>query len=493
MDFGGRLLKLALMRHPSRIRHLPRRIKAAAAGAIVFALLMAAFSVRAAVLWSHPETVLVCNNGRGEDILHGAIKPQDSNSIGTLYLRIRVDPVSDSVIKAIGEFEAAFVFVQNGQEHVGIGNAHGAWAYCAVNVPKNKKGYEDFNSATPEPARFWEYMRAGVPKYIAFKIEYVPGQDARITAWLSPDLSLRSTDLNQPTNLITHFEANATFDEIHLIHRGEGAGWKFSEMVAGTSFDDLLLAHFWQRGWFIALAGGGSLAGVAGVVQLLERRRARRRIRQLERERAVATERARIARDIHDELGASLTKIYKLAEMLDQHTEPAGLRAVPKTISNTARDTIQSMDEIVWAVNPKNDTLSEMADYLVYFAQDFLRPTGIALTLDVALNLPAIPVAAELRHNLFMAAKEALNNAVKHAAASKIRFGLDFAADRLAVEIADNGRCFRPEAVTTSGNGLDNMRRRMAAIGGELILQNEPGKWTIVKLQVSLPQSKIIA
>jgi signal transduction histidine kinase len=406
---------------------------------------------------------------------------------------MRVDPAADSAIKSSGEFEAGFVFVEKGQEHVGIGNGRGAWAYCALNVPKNKKGYEDFNSGTPEPTHTWEYMRAGVPKFIAFKVEYVPGHDARITVWLNPDLSVGATEMNQPANIITRFEADATFDEIHLIHRGTGVGWKISQMVAGTSFDDLLLAHFWQRAWFIAVAGGGSLMGVAAVVQLLARRRARRRIRELEREGAVATERARIARDIHDELGASLTKIYKLAEMMDQDHAAAGARAVPKTIANTARDTIQTMDEIVWAVNPKNDTLSEMADYLVYFTEDFLRPTGIACVLDVALNLPAIPVAAEQRHNLFMVVKESLNNVVKHAAASKIRFGLDFAGDWLTVDIADNGRGFRPEEAKIMGNGLDNMRRRMAAIGGELILQNEPGKWTIVKLQVRLADDKTIA
>src|SRR6202030_2150849 len=137
-------------------------------------------------------------------------------------------------------------------------------------------------------------------------------------------------------------------------------------------------------------------------------------------------ERARIAQDIHDELGASLTKIHKLAEMMVRHKpEEDNTVNLSKTISNTARDTIQTMDEIVWAVNPKNDTLKEMADYLVFFTEDFLRPSGIDCCLEVPLNLPGIPVTAEVRHNVFMVVKEALNNAVKHAAAGQIRFGLD--------------------------------------------------------------------
>jgi signal transduction histidine kinase len=493
MDFGRNSIRLAVMCQPRPIGFCRRRILVMRAGIVLCVLFAATLPAPGKILWSHAGSVLASMNGAGEDILHGAIPPQDSNSISTLYFRLRIDPLADSAIKSIGEFEAGLVFVEKGQEHLGIGNSRGAWAYCAMNVPKNKKGYEDFNSATPDPGKTWEYIRAGVPKYIAFKIEYVAGQDARVTVWLNPDLSAGSTEMSQPTNITTRFETTATFDEIHLVHRGEGPGWKFSEMVAGTSFDDLLLVPFWQRGWFVAVAGGGLLIGVAGVIQLLERRRTGRRIQQLEKEQAVAAERARIARDIHDELGASLTIICKLAETVSQDHGPAGTGAIPKTIADTARATIQTMDEIVWAVNPKNDTLSEMADYLVYFAEDFLRPAGITCQLEVPLKLPPTPVAAEVRHNLFMAVKEALNNVVKHAGAREVRFGLELAGHRLTVEIADDGRGFRAEEAQGAGNGLDNMRRRMSAIRGETILHSQPGEGTSVKLQVPLSESKTLA
>lgn len=164
-------------------------------------------------------------------------------------------------------------------------------------------------------------------------------------------------------------------------------------MVAGTSFEDLRLTHFWQRGWFFAVIGNELLVAVAGVVLLFKRRRTQRQIRRLEQERAVAAERARIARHIHDELGASLTKIHKLADTMDKHDErPDHTGVLSKTISSTARDTIRSLDEIVWAINPKNYSLNEIADYLVYFTEDFLRPTGIACALDVPLKLPNITV-----------------------------------------------------------------------------------------------------
>jgi signal transduction histidine kinase len=488
MDFDGPMVKLAVMHVTSP--HYPGGHRLRLLAGLVLGVLLASWPARGTILWSHPETIQVCNNGAGVDILHGAIAPQDSNAQRTLYFRIRVDPVADSVIKSIGPLEAGFMFVEKGQEHLGIGNSLGAWAYCAMNVPKNKKGYEDFNSATPEPTHNWEYMRAGVPKYIAFKIAYRPAQDARVTVWLNPDLSGAANELNQPTNIITRFETTATFDEIRLVHRGEGAGWRFSEMVAGTSFDDLLLVPLWQRGWFIALAGGGSLVGVAGMVHWLERRRSRRQILRLEQERTVAAERARIARDIHDELGASLTKIFKLAEIMNGNPTAAATQAVPQTIAQTAREAIQTMDEIVWAVNPKNDTLGELADYLVYFTDDFLRPAGIACVLEVPLKLPATPITAEVRHTLLMLVKEALNNVVKHAGARQVRFGMEFATQQLTVEIADDGCGLPPEGRPAGRHGLENMRRRTSAIGGEISWRSRPGGGTTVKLRVPLPEHK---
>src|ERR1700677_2933998 len=124
----------------------------------------------AAVLWSHPGAVLVCSNGQGKDILHGAIKPQTSNSSGTLYFRIRVDPVADTAAKLIGNFEAGFMLVEKGQEHLGIGNASGAMAYSVLNVAAAPKGFEDFHSSAPDPPNPYEYMRGGTPRYLVLKI-----------------------------------------------------------------------------------------------------------------------------------------------------------------------------------------------------------------------------------------------------------------------------------------------------------------------------------
>lgn len=459
-------------------------------GIIWFALMNAS----GAIFWRHSGTILVRQSVSGVDITHGAVPPQDASSSNTLYFKFRVDPISDAATKSIADFDAGFVFFEKGQEHVGIGNSRQAWAYCAMNVPRSKKGYVDFNSAKPEPGFGWQYIRAGTPVCFVFKVEYVPGQDDRITVWLDPNLSLDATEFNQTTNIITRFEANATFDEIHLVQRGgSGGGWKFSDLAVATSFADLLEPHFWQQKWFPVIIIMTLIVVVALAVQLLERRRAQRQIRILEQERAVASERARIARDIHDELGASLTKICKLAEILDrQGGKDDKINGFPQMISDTARNTIQTMDEIVWAVNPKNDTLKEMADYLVYFMEDFLRPSGIVGTLDIPLALPDVAVSAEIRHNLFMVLKEALNNAVKHGAPSRVKLGLAFQQDHLMIELSDDGKGFDLDESAGLGNGLANMRKRVGEIGGELQLQSRSGVGTSVKVQVPLGKIKTI-
>ena len=196
---------------------------------------------------------------------------------------------------------------------------------------------------------------------------------------------------------------------------------------------------------------------------------------RLQRERALEQERLRIARDIHDEVGASLTKIGYLATKL------------PDTgVAAAVREVVQAMDEIVWAVNPRNDTLENMANYLVHFAEEFVRPAGIACDLDVPLSLPQRSLSADIRHHVFMVVKEALNNAVKHGSPGRIRLGLAVEGELLTVVVQDDGCGFTPAPAAAGADGLANMRQRLAAIGGQIQLDSAPGKGTTVTVKVTL-------
>jgi signal transduction histidine kinase len=156
-------------------------------------------------------------------------------------------------------------------------------------------------------------------------------------------------------------------------------------------------------------------------------------------------------------------------------------------IFTTARELTRALDEIVWAVNPQHDTLDSLASYLGRFAEDFLRVAGIRCRLDVPLRLPHWPLTAEVRHNLFLAFKEALNNTVKHAGATEARITLTLTNDGFIVSLADNGCGLRgkngngdPLKTRDRGNGLVNMDRRLTEIGGRFEIESEPGKGTKV-------------
>ena len=152
------------------------------------------------------------------------------------------------------------------------------------------------------------------------------------------------------------------------------------------------------------------------------------------------------------------------------------------------------MDEVVWAVNPKHDTLDSLAAYLGTYAQDFLAAARIRCRLDIPVRLPPWPLTSETRHNLFLAFKESLNNAVKHSGSAEVRLSLLIEPGGFSLQIEDSGRGFAVETVEptpppdtgrpASGHGLGNMRQRLMEIGGRCDIRSAPGQGTVVRLVV---------
>lgn len=266
----------------------------------------------------------------------------------------------------------------------------------------------------------------------------------------------------------------------------------------GASVSFTTLPHFWQRLWFETLVVALGAAGVGVTVIWIMRERVRRKLEQLERQRALERERARIARDIHDDLGASLTRISMLSQSVraEVNGQPEAADDLDQ-IYNTARELTRAMDEIVWAVNPKHDTLDSLVTYLGRFAQNFLSAAGIRCRLDVPVNLPSLALTAEVRHNVFLAFKEALHNTVKHAQATEVRISLQLLSQGFALVVADNGCGFEWQALKTrtngpgdnlrpsSGNGLANMQKRLDEIAGCCEWETAPGEGTRVRFLVT--------
>lgn len=448
----------------------------------------------ATVLWRDPGPRLAHNTGAGSDVLHGAVRRDDSAS-DTLYFKFHVDPLSDVSDE---EYYAGFQLFETNAYRLAIGNAPAAWAYSAFYTsetgPSNKvAGDFDLYSSRPElsgPDSFrpYELPRRGNGRTIVFRVQYLPGGDDRVTVWLSPNLGLGATPENQPENLTTTFKANASFDEIRLRHVGGGGGWIFSDMAIATSFHDLIEPRFWQRWWFITGGFLVLLGAVATGVRFVERRKFRLQLARAEQERALARERARIAQDLHDELGASLTRISLLSDLAraDKH-DPALVETHVEKISQSAAQSIRALEEIVWAVRPGSDTLQSLVDYIAHVANEMFIAGNTRCRLDLPHDLPARSLPPELRHNLFLITKEALTNALKHAAADEVHVQVQADARALEITVQDNGRGFDPAAANPHRNGLENMRRRAEALRARLIVDSAPGRGTTVKLSVDFP------
>lgn len=210
-----------------------------------------------------------------------------------------------------------------------------------------------------------------------------------------------------------------------------------------------------------------------------------------EQQRAVEVERSRIARDLHDDLGASLTEIAVLAGKARRvNTVEDGVFAMLRTIGTKARELVGALDIIVWAVDPKDNSLQSLADYLCDFADEYLSPAGISCRFDVPVTLPNIVFEGRDRHDLFLAVKETLNNIVRHANATQVEFRVAVTNGRLQIVIMDNGRGFDVTS-PTNGRGLRGLPVRLARIGGQHKIESAPGKGTVVTIEMALPAEKI--
>ena len=157
-------------------------------------------------------------------------------------------------------------------------------------------------------------------------------------------------------------------------------------------------------------------------------------------------------------------------------------------ITETARHMVTSLDEIVWAVNPRNDTTASLASYFGAYAQRFLDIAAVACGLDIAEDLPDHPLDPKFRQELFYAFKEALTNVVRHAHASQVWLRIAVQDGRLVVAVADNGAGFQPQAPQTGNDGLANMNHRLQSLGGACDLTSAPGQGTTVRFSAPLPQ-----
>ncbi|MGC3956963.1 MAG: ATP-binding protein [Verrucomicrobiota bacterium] len=199
-----------------------------------------------------------------------------------------------------------------------------------------------------------------------------------------------------------------------------------------------------------------------------------------EKERAIEQERARIARDLHDDMGSNVTEINMLAmTALEMKIKPEERGEFLQLIADKSGSMVTVLDELVWAVNPKNDTLASLAEYLASFAEEYFSRTQINCQVEIPLAFPNRTVAAEARHHVVLAVREVFNNAVRHGKPSEVSLRMALAAEQFEILIQDNGVGFDLKR-HSQGNGLANLQERMRELKGQCRIESQPGQGTCV-------------
>jgi ligand-binding sensor domain-containing protein/signal transduction histidine kinase len=268
--------------------------------------------------------------------------------------------------------------------------------------------------------------------------------------------------------------ANLAPGRYRFLVRAVNADGVMSEPPASFSFT--ILPAVWQRWWFVAL-----IAALAGLIAYALYRY---RVNQLLKVERVRT---RIASDLHDDIGSSLSQISIISEVVrTQLTRDNPAFAAPlSTIAQTSRELVDSMSDIVWSINPKRDNLFDLVYRMRHFSMDTLAAQEIDFDFNAPDSLPETKIETDMRREIFLIFKEAVNNAIRHSRGSYVKIELSFENGALQLAVKDNGTGF-DTTKNHRGHGLSSIRQRAERIGGELEINSTPGAGTEVTLQAPL-------
>ena len=241
---------------------------------------------------------------------------------------------------------------------------------------------------------------------------------------------------------------------------------------------------WWESWWFRIIAAIVSIVLLVFMVRLYYRRKMEKQRVALEKQKAVEIERTRIAHDIHDDLGAGLSTIRFLSEKVKLNLLSDHSKTDIEKMQMTSNDLMEKMNEIIWAMNEKNDSLEDLLFYTRAYAKEYCEENGLQCSFDVPENVPLVFVSGEVRRNVFLTVKESLHNIVKHAFATEVRFQISIRKN-LSIKVQDNGKGLEERKIQLNGgNGLPNMQKRMGSIGGTLTINGQNG--TSIELDVPL-------
>jgi signal transduction histidine kinase len=262
--------------------------------------------------------------------------------------------------------------------------------------------------------------------------------------------------------------------------REPGGNWN----SGGAEFAFSISPYFYQTKLFFISSAIAAIAMVWGIEQLRTKRRAE--LFALQSRLTLEQERSRIARDMHDDIGAEIGQLQILAALARRESfRGRSLRHLEK-IEAVGGDLAKSIDEIIWVVDPQNDTLASLLRYMRSYAAEFLQAAGIKVIFEWPDIHEHRTISADTRHQLFMTFKEALHNIAQHSKAAGVKIELTWIDPKLLFRITDNGVGFdaAENSVSSRGNGLHNMRKRIEGIGGRFEIESKRGVGTQIVFEV---------
>jgi signal transduction histidine kinase/ligand-binding sensor domain-containing protein len=247
---------------------------------------------------------------------------------------------------------------------------------------------------------------------------------------------------------------------------------------------------WWETWWARSLGVLAAVWLLTSIVRYWSHQRLKKRLLELEATRRIDIERTRIARDLHDGLGAGLTQIGMMAEELAEDVaELEEMKTYSSRIAGRVRGLARDLDAAVWTVSPKNDTLAALASYIGQYAIEYFRETPVRCRVNIPQDVPNTPLSPDVRHHLFLMAKEILNNVLKHSGASRVTLSVHSEGDRFHLGIEDDGHGFAGDSpAPLGGHGLKNIRERVRELGGNVVIRSSPSGTSIV-IELPCPES----
>jgi signal transduction histidine kinase/ligand-binding sensor domain-containing protein len=328
----------------------------------------------------------------------------------------------------------------------------------------------------------------------------------------------RSSFTHQQNNLSFYFSATSFLNEKQILYSyrlqgGSNSQWSEPSNNATVSFIDLPAGEYtldikasfpadrypaktisykfsisppwWQTWWFRSVSGLLIIALLIISFRFYYRRKLEKKMAMLEKQQAIEKERTRIATDMHDDLGAGLSRIKFMSQSLLKKNKDEYVNSELEKITNYSDEMSEKMGEIIWALNEKNDTLADLIAYTRSYAAEYLASHDIECEANTPMNLPETFITGEMRRNIFLSVKECLHNIVKHAKAKRVFFSIKL-NHNMQIVIHDDGKGIEWNSQRAFSNGIQNIEKRMKEINGKVSFKNDNGTKVSLTIPISL-------